>query len=86
MIPRSGPLYGRVVMAQLVDASEGGLGVEAFVDLEPGLMLEVSADMVSSDLALHVTGVTRVAYCRELEPGRYRIGMEMVDISMERVA
>lgn len=86
LTPRSGPLHGRVLMAQLVDASEGGLGVEAFVDVEPGLLLEVSADMVNSELALHVTGVTRVAYCREMEAGRYRIGLEMVDISMERVA
>jgi hypothetical protein len=27
-------------MAQLVNASEGGLGVEAFVSFEPGEMLE----------------------------------------------
>ena len=73
-------------MAKLVDASEGGLGVETLVELEPGLGLEVSADMVSSDLALHVSGFTRVAYCRETEPGRYRIGLELVDISLSRPA
>ena len=73
-------------MAQLVDASEGGLGVETLVELEPGLGLEVSADMVNSELALHVAGLTRVAYCRETESGRYRIGLELVDIKLSRPA
>jgi hypothetical protein len=35
---------------------------------------------------LNVTGVTRVAWCRELEPGRYRIGLELTDIALQRVA
>jgi hypothetical protein len=86
LVPQSGPLYGRVVVAQLVDASEGGLGVETLVELDPGLDLEVSADMVSSDLALQIAGLTRVAYCRETESGRYRIGLELIDISLGRPA
>lgn len=73
-------------MAQLVDASEGGLGVESMVGFQPGLLLEVSADMVSSDLALRVAGVTRVAYSNEIEPGRFRVGLELIDITLERVA
>jgi hypothetical protein len=83
---RGGALQGRAVMAQLVNASEGGLGVEAFASFEPGEMLEVRSVMVSSELSLNVTGVTRVAWCRELEPGRYRIGLELTDIALERVA
>jgi hypothetical protein len=83
---RDGALQGRTVMAQLVNASEGGLGVEAFASFEPGEMLEVRSSMVSSELSLHVTGVTRVAWCRELEPGRYRIGLELTDIALQRVA
>lgn len=73
-------------MVELADASEGGLGVETFAALEPGTGVEIEADMRSSDLALHITGVARIAYCREVEPGRYRMGLQLLDVKLRRAA
>ncbi len=85
-MPASGPSKGRTLMAELADASEGGLGVNTFAELEQGTKVEIQAQMRNSELALQVTGVTRVAHCCEIEPGRYRIGLELIDVKLERAA
>ncbi len=86
LTPQDGELKGRALMAELADASEGGLGVETFVELASGVRVEIRADMRNSEMALNVTGVARVAHCREMEPGRYRIGLDLIEVKLERAA
>lgn len=73
-------------MAQLVDVSVGGLGVETFTPLDRGVEVEVKGVLSRPDLRLRVDAAARVAHSKLTAAGRYRIGLEVIDISLDRVA
>ena len=73
-------------MGRLVDVSVGGLGVETFTALERGLEVEVKGVLAKQGLTLRVDAAARVAHSRQTPSGRYHIGLEVLQISLDRVA
>ena len=76
----------RSVAAKLVDVSGGGVGIESFVRVPSGAVVEIEGDLRNPDLALHISGRARVAHVSEIERGRYRIGLQFVDVALARTA
>ena len=76
----------RPIVAKLVDASLGGLGVEAFARLETGRRVFVSANLRSTDFDLVLDGEARVVHSREIAPGRFRMGLELRDVRYARAS
>ena len=76
----------RTVMAKLIDVSEGGIGIEAFVRLSRGTVIEIDGDWHSPDLALRIGGRARIAHVSEVGRGRFRIGLQFVDVALARSA
>ena len=76
----------REIAAQLVDVSDGGVGVEAFIGFETGEIVQLQGDLVRPDLGLRLNGHARVAHSNEIEPGRYRIGLEFVEVAYARAS
>jgi hypothetical protein len=76
----------RAIMAQLVDASNSGIGVETFIRLERGTTVLVQADLTASGMALAFGGKARVAHTREVSPGRYHVGLELKNVRYARAS
>ena len=76
----------RKVMAKLIDVSDGGIGIEAFFRLRSGALVEIDGDWKSADLSLSVNGKARVAHVSQVERGRYRVGLQFVDVALARSA
>ncbi len=74
------------IVAKLVDASPGGVGVEAFTRLSRGSRVLVRANLHATELDLAFSGEARVAHSREVGPGRYRIGLELDDVRYARAS
>ena len=76
----------RTVMAKLTDVSKGGIGIETFVRLRRGAVVEIHGDWYKPDLALRVNGRARIAHVSEVDRGRYKIGLQFVDVALARSA
>ena len=76
----------RSFAAKLVDVSATGVGIESFVRVRSGAILEIEGDLRNTDLSLHISGRARVAHVSEIEAGRYRIGLQFVDVALARSA
>jgi PilZ domain len=74
----------RPIIAKLVDASDGGVGVETFTRLRPGTRISVKANLHATDLSLALSGEGLVSHSREIGPGRYAVGLELQDVSYAR--
>lgn len=76
----------RPIIAKLVDASSGGMGVETFARLKTGTRVLVKANLQSPELALALSGEGLVAHSREVGPGRYMVGLELERVSYARAS
>jgi hypothetical protein len=76
----------RAIMAKLVDASPGGVGVETFTRLRTGTTVLVQADLQATGLALALGGEACVAHSREISPGRFLVGLELTHVRYARVS
>jgi hypothetical protein len=76
----------RSVAAKVADFSRGGIGLDMFVPLRPGTVVEVEGDLRSEDLSLSVRGVARVAHSRRERGGIYRVGLELQEIALRKSA
>lgn len=86
-ITHSGPNgAAHTFIATLVDASEAGLGVEARVPLANGMTVFLGADLSNADFSLALEGPAEVVHSREIEPGRYRIGLSLERMTYRRLA
>ena len=74
------------IIAKLVDASSGGIGVETFACLKTGTRVLVKANLQSPELALALSGEGLVAHSREIGPGRYVLGLELQQIRYARAS
>lgn len=86
-ISHAGPSgSARTFVAKLVDAGEDGLGVESMAPLSQGTTVHLSADLSNDDFALALTGPARVVHARETEPGHYRMGLSLEEVTYRRLA
>lgn len=76
----------RAIMAKLVDASPGGVGVETFTRLRTGTTVLVQADLRVTGLALALGGEARIAHSREISPGRFLVGLELTHVRYARAS
>lgn len=83
-IDSDGP--SRPIIAKLVDASPGGVGVETFTRFRTGTRVLVKANLQSPELALALSGEALVAHSREVGPGRYIVGLELREVSYARAS
>ena len=72
--------YGRAIPAVLVDASDGGLGLEMFVALSPGIVVSFEGQFENEDLCLALSGTAQVAHCIYSENGVYRVGLAFQEV------
>ncbi len=73
-------------MAKLIDVSVGGVGIETFVRLRRGTVVEIHGDWQKPDLSLRVDGRARVAHASTLDRGRFKIGLQFVEVALARSA
>jgi len=76
----------RSLPAKVVDFNRGGIGVDMFVPLPVGCLVEVEGDLHSADLSLSVQGRARVVHSRRDSDGNYRIGLELQEIALRKSA
>ncbi len=76
----------RIFAAKLIDANEGGVGVEMFVPLVEGLIVAVEGELSIPDLSLNVRGQARVTYCRCENGGTFRVGLAYEEVSYRQTA
>lgn len=76
----------RAIMAKLVDASPGGVGVETFISLKEGAEVVVRANLHATGLALLFNGEGLVAHSREVGPGRFIVGLKLKQMSYVRAS
>ncbi len=76
----------RNVAATLVDVSDGGIGLDTFVRCEAGSTVRLEGELVREDLGPKLDGHARVAHSNEIEPGRYRVGLEFVEVAYARAS
>jgi hypothetical protein len=81
-----GPKPSRPIIAKLVDASSGGMGVETFTRLKAGTRVLVKANLQAPELALALSGEGLVAHSREVGPGRYFVGLELEEVNFARAS
>ena len=85
MVP-DGRGHSRTVMAKLIDVSDGGVGIETFVRVPSGVIVEIDGDWRRPELSLRIDGRARVAHVSEIDRGRYFIGLQFVDVALARSA
>ncbi len=71
---------GREVPAKLADASESGLGVETFVPLSVGSVLELDGHLDNGELRIELQGKVRVVHCWSRDDGVFRVGLSLEDV------
>lgn len=76
----------RPIIAKLVDASVGGVGVETFTRLKAGTRVLVKANLQSPELALAFSGAGLVAHSREVSRGRYIVGLNLQEVRYARAS
>jgi hypothetical protein len=76
----------RSLPAKVVDFNSGGIGVEMFVPLPIGSLVEVEGNLHSDDLSLSVLGRARVAHSRRDSDGNYRIGLALQEMALRKSA
>lgn len=76
----------RPIIAKLVDASSGGMGVETFTRLKTGTRVSVRANLHAPELALALSGEGLVAHSRQVGPGRYAMGLELEKVRYARAS
>ncbi len=76
----------RSLPAKVVDFNPGGIGVEMFVPLPVGSLVEVQGDLRSEDLSVSVHGRARVAHSRRDSDGNYRIGLALQEMALRKSA
>ena len=62
---------------QLIDYSNGGLGVRAAEPLEWGMMVGVAGVVRMGGVWMRVRGVAGVVHCESIEDNDYRIGLRL---------
>ena len=60
--------------------------METFARLSVGSLVRVEGDLHSPQLDLKIDGNARVAHARLLADGRYRAGLQLLDVAYERGA
>ena len=76
----------RTFAAKLIDANEGGVGVEMFVPLVEGSIVSVDGELSIPELSLNVHGQARVTYCRCENGGTFRVGLAYEEMSYRKTA
>ncbi|MCB9384034.1 MAG: PilZ domain-containing protein [Bryobacterales bacterium] len=76
----------RSIMAKLIDISDTGVGIEAFVRIESGALVSLEGDLRSQELSFKINGLARVAHVSEIEAGRFKIGLQFVEVALARPA
>lgn len=76
----------RPIIAKLVDASAGGVGVETFTRLKTGTRVLVKANLQAPELALAFSGAGLVAHSREVGRGRYVMGLNLQEVRYARAS
>jgi hypothetical protein len=76
----------RPVTVKLVDVSETGVGIESFVPLHPGAVVQIEGRLRSGGLKLRINGSALIVYAEERARGVYRAGLEFVDVAYARTA
>ncbi len=76
----------RTVMSKLLDVSDGGIGIETFVRIPSGVVIEIRGDWRAPEMAMRIHGRAQVAHVSEVEAGRYKIGLQFVEIALARSA
>jgi hypothetical protein len=76
----------RSLPAKVVDFNNGGIGVQMFVRLTVGSLVEVEGDLRSDDFSLYVRGRARVAHARRDSDGNYQIGLTLQEIALRKSA
>lgn len=75
---RPGPQAERAAQAlatKLVDISDGGVGVETAAPLEAGSFVSIRGELHSTRFCVGLQGRVRVAHCKHLAGGLFRIGL-----------
>ena len=81
------PGFGhRTLAAVLVDFSEIGLGLEMFVPLRVGSLVDLHGNLRSDTFALRVDGTGRVVHSSRLPGGNYQIGLALQDMAYRKSA
>ena len=76
----------RPIIAKLVDASAGGVGIETFTRLKTGTRVLVKANLQSPELALALSGAGLVMHSREVGSGRYVVGLDLQEVRYARAS
>ena len=76
---------GKLLAAKLIDASDGGLGAEMYVQLQPGAAVAFAGELHSPFFCMKLHGRARVAYCRTRDEGVYRIGLAFEDVNVRKL-
>lgn len=75
----------RRVMGELVDVSEGGIGVMTHYRLKQGSIVRLEGRLRGPDYGLTLRGRARVAHTNS-EPGGFRSGLQFVEVAYSRAA
>ncbi len=70
--------------AKLVDASESGLGVETYVPLPVGSLVDIQGDLRQTGFSLTLEGQARVVHTRKCPEGVFRIGLAFEEVHYRR--
>ena len=73
-------------MAKLLDVSDNGVGLETAVRIPSGLVVDISGKWWRPDISLRIDGQARVAHVSELPSGRFKIGLQFVQVALARSA
>jgi hypothetical protein len=77
--------HGKLLAAKLVDAGDGGLGAEMYVELQPGTAVAFAGELHSPFFCMKLHGRARVAHCRTRKEGVYRVGLAFEDINVRKL-
>lgn len=73
-------------MGKLVDVSDGGVGLEAYVPIDKNAIIRIAAELHNGDLTLRMRGRARVVHATRQDDGLYRIGLQFVEVVYARPA
>ena len=76
----------RFVEGELLDMSDGGLGLKTAVALDPDSDVTVSADLHGEGSGLQIRGRARVAHCLSVDGNAFNIGLSFQEVKYERLS
>jgi hypothetical protein len=76
---------GHRVAAQLVDASDSGLGTELPESVEAGAFVNFAGELHSPRFSMRLHGRARVAYCRPNRDGVFRVGLAFEEVQVRKL-